>query len=397
MSAAGHERQPVMGAEKITLSIVMPCLNEALTIGECVKRARQALADGDIRGEIIVADNGSADGSQAIAEALGAKVVGVSQKGYGHALRAGIDAARGEYVLMGDSDCSYDFGHAPRFVEKLREGFDLVMGNRFSGEIRPGAMSWKNRRIGNPVLSAIGRLFFNAPVRDFHCGLRAFSRTAYDSMDLHTGGMEFASEMVIKATLRGMKITEVPTTLSPDGRGRPPHLRPWRDGWRHLRFMLLYSPDWLFLYPGLIVFLLGLAAGCRLLAGPVSMGTATFDVHTLFFCSIAIFMGIQSMQFAILTKVYAIENGLLPGSPRLARVLNHVTLESGILLGAILLAAGLAMATGAFYSWSIRGFGALSPQQMLRWVIPSGTLLALGCQTILGSFFFSILGLKTNR
>jgi glycosyltransferase involved in cell wall biosynthesis len=386
-----------MTQQATELSIVMPCLNEALTIGACIKQAQQALIDGNISGEIIVADNGSVDGSQTIAKSLGARVIPVVKRGYGYALQAGINASQGRYIMMGDADCSYDFGHAPRFIEKLREGFDVVMGNRFSGEIKPGAMPWKNRYVGNPILSAIGRLFFGCPVRDFHCGLRAFAKGAYEKMDLHTGGMEFASEMVIKATLLGLKITEIPTTLSPDGRDRPPHLRPWRDGWRHLRFMLLYSPDWLFLYPGLILFLSGLLVGCRLLAGPISMGMVTLDVHTLFFCSIAIFIGIQSMYFSVLTKIYSIEVGLRPKSHKLTSIFRHVTLESGLLLGAVLLLIGAAMATGAFYSWSIRGFGSLSPQQMLRWVIPAGTLLALGFQTVLGSFFFSILGLKTSK
>jgi Glycosyl transferase family 2 len=379
------------------ISIVLPCLNEARTLAACINQAKKALVDHELSGEIIVADNGSTDGSQGIATTCGARLVPVEVRGYGYALQAGILAARGRYVLMGDADCSYDFGHADRFLVKLREGFDLVMGNRFLGGIKPGAMPWKNRYIGNPVLTAIGRILFGCACRDFHCGLRAFSKEAYERMELRTGGMEFATEMVIRATLLKLRICEIATTLSPDGRDRSPHLRPWRDGWRHLRFMLLFSPRWLFLYPGLILIAAGLGLGGRLIAGPLRIGAVVWDVHTLVFCSVALLLGVQSVQFAIFTKVFAIEAGLRPQDDSFGRKPGAISLEAGVLTGALVTAAGLLLATMSVLRWSSHQFGVLSPQEMLRWVIPAGTLLTLGCQIVLGSFFLSILGLKTSK
>jgi Glycosyltransferases involved in cell wall biogenesis len=381
----------------LELTIVMPCLNEAETLAGCVEEALRALREQNLSGEVIVADNGSTDSSQEIATRLGARVVPVSEKGYGRALQGGIAAARGRFILMGDSDGSYDFTHAGRFVAKLREGYDLVMGNRFLGGIQPGAMPWKNRHIGNPLLSGIGRLFFHCPIGDFHCGLRAFSRDAYHRLELRTAGMEFASEMVIKATLFGLRITEIPTTLRPDGRSRPPHLRPWRDGWRHLRFMLLFSPRWLFLQPGLVLFFGGLVAGALLVRGPLRVGSVAFDVHTLFFAAMAVLIGFQAVAFAVFTKVFAIQSGLLPPDQKLDRWVRWLNLEKGLAIGSILLLGGLALSLQAVGAWSHASFGALTPGELLRLVIPGGTLLTLGCQTLLVSFFLSILSLPLRR
>ncbi|MDR2862736.1 MAG: glycosyltransferase family 2 protein [Puniceicoccales bacterium] len=381
-------------SDSLEISIVMPCLNEAQTLKSCIEEGLQALAENNLRGEVVIADNGSTDGSPEIAAACGARVVRVLAKGYGNALRAGIEAARGRYVLMGDADGSYNFGHVKFFVEELRKGYDLVMGNRFKGGVAPGAMPWKNHYIGNPILSLVGRVFFRVPCKDFHCGLRAFSKEACQKMALKTGGMEFASEMVIRATLLNMKISEIPTTLRPDGRNRPPHLRPWRDGWRHLRFMLLYSPRWLFLYPGLFFILTGLVLGARLLYGPLQIGSAVLDVHTLFFCAIAILMGFQSVLFAVMTKVFAIQNELVPPDGTFKKVMKFVSLEAGLVLGGIALVLGFLGAFAAVFQWGGGGFGELSPREVLRLVIPGGSLLALGVQIILGSFFLSILNLK---
>jgi hypothetical protein len=389
--------QPSPAAESLDLTIVMPCLNEAETLAGCVEEAVRALRDGNIRGEVLVADNGSTDGSQDIARRLGARVIAVTDKGYGSALRGGIAAARGRHVLMGDSDGSYDFSHASRFLAKLDEGWDLVMGNRFLGGVQSGAMPWKNRYIGNPILSGLGRLFFRCPAGDFHCGLRAFSKQAYDRLDLRTTGMEFASEMVIKATLFGFRVTEIPTTLRPDGRSRPPHLRPWRDGWRHLRFMLWFSPRWLFLQPGLALIAIGVVLGGLLLRGPLPLGPVTLDVHTLFFAAVAILIGFQSVTFAVLTKVFAIRSGVLPPDPRLDRWLRAIPLERGLVLGIAVGLAGLALSVAAVVQWEHNHFGPLQPGQLLRWVIPGGTLLALGCQTVLSSFLLSILDLRLKR
>jgi hypothetical protein len=349
-----------------------------------------------IRGEVILADNGSTDGSQALAVEEGARVVAVSARGYGNAIRGGIAGARGRFLIMGDADQSYDFSHLPRFLECLRDGAGLVMGNRFLGGIAEGAMPWKNRYIGNPVLSFLGRLLCRAPVGDFHCGLRGFSLEAYRRMDLHTTGMEFASEMVIKASLLGLRIDEVPTVLRPDGRGRPPHLRPWRDGWRHLRFMLLFSPRWLFLYPGLALFLSGLLAMALLLPGPRHLGRIELDVHTLLFASIGVLMGFQSMAFAVLSKSFAMRAGLRPREERFERLMELVSLETGLIAGCLLVLAGICLSVGAVWLWKEHGFGALQPSQTLRWVIPGGLCISLGCELILASFFLGVIQLDTR-
>lgn len=372
------------------LSILMPCLNEAATVGACVDSAIAALRACGTTGEVIVADNGSTDGSREIAAAHGARVVAVDQRGYGAALLAGITAARGRYVIMADADQSYDFGESGAYLAKLLDGFDLVMGNRFTGGIAPGAMPALHRYLGNPVLSGLGRLFFGSPVGDFHAGMRGFRRDAILGLDLRTTGMEFASEMIVRASLGGLRISEVPTTLSPDRRGRPPHLRTWRDGWRHLRFLLLYSPRWLFLYPGGLVLIAGVVASALLLP--------TARVHTLVYAAAAVLIGFQAVLFALFTKIYAINEGLLPEDPRLNRLFRVATLELGIALGALLMLAGLAGSVWALAVWDSTSFGALDPSSLtMRIVIVSATAIALGFQVILSSFFFSILGLRRRR
>ena len=378
------------------VSVVMPCLNEAETVAVCIQKACACLADNGVSGEIIVADNGSTDGSQAIAEAEGARVVPVVTKGYGSALMGGISAARGRFVIMGDADDSYDFSALMPFIEQLRDGSDLVMGNRFKGGIAPGAMPPLHRYIGNPLLSGLGRLFFRCPVGDFHCGLRGFSRAAYDRMKLQTTGMEFAGEMVVKSTLLGLRIAEVPTTLSPDGRSRPPHLRSWRDGWRNLRFMLLFSPRWLFLYPGLLLMLLGLGVGGWLLPETRQLGQAKLDVHTLAYSALAVLLGFQSVLFALYTRSFAHSRGLLLGSPGLNKPYRWLTLEAGLMLGGILMLLGLGGSVSATLGWSETDFGELNPSVVLRQVIPSILALALGVQIVLGSFFLSVLGLESR-
>jgi glycosyltransferase involved in cell wall biosynthesis len=378
----------------VELSVVMPCLDEAATVGVCVKKAMGALQEHCIRGEVLVADNGSTDGSQQIAREAGARVVPVERRGYGSALQAGIAAARGEFVLMGDADDTYDFSQLDLFVAKLREGYDLVMGNRFQGAILPGAMPPLHRYLGNPVLSGLGRLFFKSPVGDFHCGLRAFRKDAIERLGLRTLGMEFASEMVVKASRFGLRITEIPTTLAPDRRDRPPHLRTWRDGWRHLRFLLLYSPRWLFLYPGIALFVFGIALSAALLPGPRSIGNVVFDVHTLLFAAMAILIGFQSVVFATFTKVFAISEGLLPEDPRLSRMFRYITLETGLVVGVLLILAGAGAWVLGLEYWRIRQFGPLDPEKTLRIVIPGVVCFTLGFQVILSSFFLSVLGMS---
>jgi glycosyltransferase involved in cell wall biosynthesis len=382
------------GQDELELSVVMPCLNEAETLGICIAKAQSALRDANIAGEIIVADNGSSDGSQSIAESLGARVVAVERKGYGSALMGGIAAARGKYIVMGDADASYDFGDIPLFLNQLRAGYDLVMGNRFQGGIEPGAMPPLHRYLGNPVLTEIGKLFFKSPCGDFHCGLRGFTKSAYTRMGLRTTGMEFASEMVVKATLSHMPICEVATPLRPDGRTRTPHLRTWRDGWRHLRFLLLYSPRWLFLYPGLALMFIGLLVGAWLLPGPRKIGAAVLDVHTLLYAAIAVLLGFQAIAFAVFTKTFAVLEGLHPPDPLMDKLFRYITLESGLVVGAILSVLGLAISADAVHIWSVRSFGPLDISHTLRLVIPAALCLTLGVQTIFSSFFLSILGLR---
>jgi glycosyltransferase involved in cell wall biosynthesis len=380
--------------DPIELSIVMPCLNEAETLATCIAKAQASLQEPGMRGEVIVADNGSIDGSQTIAAAMGARVVSVKAKGYGNALLGGIAAARGIYVIVGDADDSYDFSEVGRFVEQLRLGYELVMGNRFKGQIKRGAMPALHRYLGNPLLSGIGQLFFHSPCGDFHCGLRGFRRDVVTRLNLQTTGMEFASEMVVKASLHRLRIVEVPITLSPDGRSRPPHLRSWRDGWRHLRFLLLYSPSWLFFYPGMLLMLIGLLIGVWLLPGPHIVHGIIFDIHTLLYAAMAIVIGFQSVIFAAFTKIFAINAGLLPEDLRMRRLFHRISLEIGLLVGACLLISGLASSIYAFSYWKILSFGPLNPVKTLRVVIPAATLLALGCQVVFSSFFLSILRMQ---
>ena len=378
----------------VEVSVVMPCLNEAETLERCILAAQKAFEDASISGEVIVADNGSTDGSQDIAARFGAHVVCIPTRGYGSALMGGITAANGKYIVMGDADASYDFSHIPRFLKELRAGNDLVMGNRFLGGILPGAMPPLHKYLGNPVLTRIGRLFFGGSCGDFYCGLRGFSKLAYERMDLRTTGMEFATEMVVKANLLGMKIGEVPTTLSPDGRTRPPHLRTWRDGWRTLRFFLLYSPRWLFLYPGFALMLVGCAVGAWLLPEPRKVGAVIFDVHTMLYAAIAVLLGFQAIAFAVFTKLFAISEGLLPPDPVLENFFSYLRLEIGLVVGTILTSAGLAASIYAVKIWGAHSFGALDFSQTLRIVIPAVLCLTLGVQTIFSSFFLSVLGMR---
>ncbi len=377
----------------IELSVVMPCLNEAETLGSCIVQAQEALDLANIIGEVIVADNGSSDGSAEIAARLGVRVVSVDRKGYGSALMGGIAAARGRYIVMGDSDASYDFSIIPLFLEKLRAGYALVMGNRFRGGVRPGAMPALHRYVGNPALTGIGRLFFGASCGDFYCGLRGFTKEAYDGLGLRTTGMEFATEMVVKATLLGMRITEIPTTLSPAGRGRPSHLRTWRDGWRTLRFFLLYSPRWLFLYPGLALMLAGLMVGLWLLPEPRRGRDLSFDIHTLLYAATAVMAGFQAIAFAFFSKIFAITEGLLPEDPRLNRAFRVLNLERGLAFGAGLIALGLGLAVYSSLSWSRAGIESLNPAHLVRVVAAAMVSLTLGVEIVLSSFFLSILGL----
>lgn len=380
-------------ASAVELTILMPCLNEAETLATCIQKALGYLARSGVVGEVLIADNGSSDGSQEIARGLGARVIDVPEKGYGAALIAGIAGARGRYVIMGDSDDSYDFSALDPFITKLRDGYDLVMGNRFKGGIAPGAMPPLHRYLGNPVLSTIGRVFFGGPIRDFHCGLRGFSRAAIAALDLRAPGMEFASEMVVKATMRGLRITEVPTTLSPDGRSRPPHLRSWRDGWRHLRFLLIFCPRWLFLYPGAVLFALGALAMAALLAGPVRLGGITLDVHSLLYASGAVVMGFQAMQFWVFARAYGAVTGLLPEPQRLTGALSRFGLEAALVVAGVLLLLGLGLGLVTVAQWGTQDFGALSGGKVMRLAIASVTAMLLGLQLAFGAFFLALLGM----
>ena len=377
------------------LTILMPCLDEAETLVACIAAAKAGLRAAGIEGEILIADNGSTDGSVALASANGARVIPVSQRGYGHALRAGLAAANGHYIIMGDADMSYDFSKIAPFLEKLRSGAELVMGCRLpsgGGSIDAGAMPWKHRWIGNPILTFIGRILFKCPSHDFHCGLRALRKTAFEMLDLRTGGMEFASEMVIKASLRGMRIEEVPITLHKDGRSRPPHLRSWRDGWRHLRFMLLFSPRWLLLYPGIAATLIGGIFFLRLLARPITIGHVNFDLNTLEIAGLVLLFGYQMILFACFARIFAYTRGFLPAKHALSRAFGFFTLEKGLVGGVAVFAAGFIIILFALFGWASTGFGNLDPLDTTRTVIAGRTLASIGLQTILFSLIFSYLG-----
>jgi glycosyltransferase involved in cell wall biosynthesis len=369
----------------LEVTVLMPCLDEEQTVGICVKKALDGLRLHQLHGEVLVVDNGSTDASVAIAAAAGARVVRVEEKGYGNALMGGIRAANGQFVVMADCDDSYDFSQVHEFVQKLKSGLDLVMGNRFTGEIKPGAMPFLHRYLGNPVLTTVGRIFFSSPCGDFHCGLRGFRRQAILDLNLQTTGMEFASEMVIRSTLQKLAIGEIPTTLSPDGRTRPPHLRSWRDGWRHLRFMLLYSPRWLFLYPGLLLILIGVGAEISLFG--------SYQTNRLLYAATAILIGMQCVSFAVMARTFAEQCGLLPPEPLLERARRWVHLEHGLLFGAGLILAGLLTSRRAFLTWAEQAFGALGPRVTLDLVIPSVIALVAGSQIILNSLLLSLLHL----
>jgi glycosyltransferase involved in cell wall biosynthesis len=376
------------------LTILMPCLNEAATVATCVAKARAFLARARIDGEVLVADNGSEDGSPAAARSAGARVVEVAERGYGAALLGGIAAARGRYVIMGDADDSYDFARLDAFVERLRGGYALVMGNRFAGGIRAGAMPWLHRYVGNPLLSFLGRLFFRVPVGDFHCGLRGFDRAAVQSLELRTKGMEFASELVVKAALAGWRIAEVPTTLQPDGRARAPHLRRWRDGWRHLSFLLLFSPRWLFLYPGLALLASGVALTSALYFRPLHVLGAGLDIHSMLYASAAALLGMQLCLFALFARLSAQNAGLLPRRAALVRLLNVLTLERGLLLGLAVALTGFVWSAVAFWQWREAGFGALDPRTVMRETIPASALMVGGMELMLASFLLHLINWK---
>jgi glycosyltransferase involved in cell wall biosynthesis len=379
------------------LTILMPCLNEAETLALCINKANAWSSHSGIQTEVVIADNGSTDGSQAIAESLGARVVPVQQRGYGSALFHGAMAAKGEWIIMGDSDDSYDFSKLDAFVQKLQQGFDLVMGNRFLGGIAPGAMPWKNRYIGNPVLTWVGRILFKCPAKDFHCGLRGFRRDAFLRMDLRTTGMEFASEMVIKANFLGMRIAEVPTTLSKDGRSRPPHLRPWRDGWRHLRFMLLFSPRWLFLIPGSVVFLISMLSYGLLLSGPVRLGEVTFDVNTLFFAEAGLVLGFLAAALSVVIRMFGMREGLLQEHSLLEKLRSSPVLEVGGLVGISMICGGLYWGLDALMAWSAVKFGSLAPGALVRTISLSTALVMLGGVTLMISLIMGFLTLPTRE
>jgi glycosyltransferase involved in cell wall biosynthesis len=381
--------------DALDVTIVMPCLDEAESLAPCIEMAKTAIESTGVKGEILIADNGSTDGSIELAESMGARVVRVRNKGYGSALQGGFAAARGKYILMGDADGSYDFRHLGRFLEKLDAGADLVMGNRFAGGIAPGAMPPLHQYFGNPGLSWLGRLFFRAPVSDFYCGLRAFRRDALPTLGLQSPGMELGVEMVAKAALYKLNVTEVPTTLSPDLRSRPPHLRTWRDGWRTLRFFLLYSPRWLFFYPGLTLILLGIILGGIVLPGAVNVFGARLDVHTLLYSGAAIVVGFQAVVFAVLARVYAASEGFLPDSDRLRKARQIFSLEAGIAVGVLLLIAALTLSVIALVRWGDSSFKHLDYPSALRLAIPAAVALMLGVQIILSSFFLSVLGIKS--
>jgi glycosyltransferase involved in cell wall biosynthesis len=379
------------------VTVVMPCLNEADTLATCIDKAHRAFRDAGIDGEVVIGDNGSTDGSREIAQARGARVVPVAARGYGNALMGGIDAARGRYVIMGDADDSYDFLEVPKFVERLREGYGLVQGCRLpsgGGTVLPGAMPPLHRWFGNPVLSFLARWWFRTPVHDVYCGMRGFSVDAYRRFDLRCTGMEFATEMIIKATVHKERIAEVPISLHPDGRkAHPPHLRTFRDGWRTLRLFLLFTPRWLFLVPGLLLILLGLIGYALALPG-LTIGGATFDVHTLLFASLALLAGQQAISFALFAKTFAIGEGLLPLDRRTSRFYEFATLERGLILGGLAIVVGLGLLAAVAVEWWRAGFGPLDYPRTMRFAIPGATLTALGLHAMLGSFFGSILGLR---
>jgi glycosyltransferase involved in cell wall biosynthesis len=373
------------------LTVLMPCLNEAETLATCITKAQNFMRTKGVSGEVLIADNGSTDGSQEIAEELGARVIQVEKRGYGNALIAGIDAARGTFVIMGDADDSYDFTRLEEFLGQLRAGNDLVMGNRFQGGISAGAMPWLHKYLGNPVLSWLGRKFYKVEIRDFHCGLRGMRREAIQSLDLRCGGMEFASEMVVKSQMHNLRICEVPTTLSPDGRSRAPHLRTWRDGWRHLRFLFLYSPRWLFLYPGLLLVLISLVLGIVIEAMPLEVGGVGFGVDSLVVLAALMIMGVEAVSLAVFSKIYGMNVGLIPRDDRLDKYSIVLKLETLLLIGLILMFLGISGLVISLSYWHSRNFGGLDPTQSLKIVVPAATVLVVGFQIFMAGLFVGVL------
>jgi glycosyltransferase involved in cell wall biosynthesis len=379
----------------LELTVVMPCLNEAATIGTCIRKAMDSIERLGIAGEVVIADNGSTDGSQQIAEELGARVVPVERRGYGAALTGGIAAARGRWVIMGDADDSYDFSKLEPFVEGLRSGYDLVAGNRFRGGIRPGAMPWLHKRLGNPMLSFIGKRLYGTPCGDIYCGLRGFDRKKIEQLDIRSSGMEFAIEMIVKATMQGLRVTEVPTTLSPDAEGREPHLNTWRDGWRSVRLLLLYSPKWLFLYPGLLLLAIGIAGMAWLVPGERTIGGVGPDVSTLLYFALAVIVGLQAVYYFLTARWFGIMEGLLPEDPLIRRIVERPRrLEWALLVGTVLIGAGLGLSIYALARWNEAGFGPLDYPDTLRIVIPGATLICVGMQTVFSALFLGVLGLR---
>ena len=385
-----------MNNPSLELSILMPCLNEELTLGTCINKAQKYLQQNSIKGEVLIADNGSTDNSITLAESLGARVVRISEKGYGNALHGGIQAAHGKYVIMGDSDDSYDFSNLSLYMEELRKGNDIVVGNRFKGGIDQGAMPFLHKYLGNPVLSFIGKLFFKIPLNDFHCGLRGVNRERILSIGLNTTGMEFASEMIVKSALSGLSMKEVPTTLKKDGRNRKPHLNTWRDGWRHLRFLLIYSPRWLFLFPGMLLTFVGLLLAITLTITPIKVFSLRLDIHTLLYASFMVISGVQMIYFYFFSKLYGYLHNLFPGSEN-PKMVNYLSLESGVILGGVLFLAGIILSIISFQIWRSNDFGDLIPSHMFRIVIPAVTFLLLGIQFIQNSFFLSVIRLQSRK
>lgn len=381
----------------LELTVMMPCLNEAETVAICVAKANRYLARAGIAGEVLVADNGSDDGSQQLATDAGARVVHIPRRGYGSALLGGIAAARGRHIIMADADDSYDFSALDAFVERLRRGDQLVMGDRFAGGIMPGAMPSLHRYLGNPVLSFIGRLLFRSPIRDFHCGLRGFDRNAMVALNLSSPGMEFASEMIVKATLAGFRISDVPTVLSPDGRSRPPHLRSWRDGWRHLRFLLMMSPRWLLLYPGLALLTGGAITTVAIVGGPFMIGRIGFDIHTMLYAGGAMIVGLQLIIFSVLARAIGCVKTVLPISTAFKRFVEIFTLEKGIILGASIFVIGMGVALYSVELWIASNLSALDPRAMMRFAIPSVTLIVAGIEVIFASFILSFIDVQTSE
>ncbi|MGH1541018.1 MAG: glycosyltransferase family 2 protein [Arenicella sp.] len=381
----------------IELTILMPCLDEAETLATCIQKAQNFIQESGVKAEILIADNGSTDGSQEISRQNGARVINVTKKGYGNALISGIKAAKGKYVIMGDADDSYDFLALQPFLKQLRAGFNLVMGNRFLGGIKKKAMPPLHRYLGNPVLSFIGKLFFKIKVGDFHCGLRGFNRQSILDLNLICGGMEFASEMVVKASLHNVSMTEVPTTLSPDGRSRPPHLRSWRDGWRHLRFLLIFSPRWLFLYPGITLLSLGAIGMLLLLSGPLTISTLTFDIHTMLFMAAAITTGTQLISFSVLGRILGIRQNLLPEQPLLGKISAYFSMEKVLIAGLLMLMLGAAYTFFSITDWQQAKFGALDPTATMRKVILSMTLVICGIQVFFSAFFTGLIDSFSNK